>query len=220
MSDVVLKSHGLNVLASSIRDRFKDDTDEIIDEVEPRRLDARERKWAAQKLLEPMESTTVEGEETDVEFELEVLQEYWKLVTGASWNSSFTPEKAQRIASQYHHSKAYVGACWNLKGVDAPPEDELEATVDDLSRLKRRYDEINEDEDTELDLEDDLAIEDDFDINSLFEDLEASKDDEDEDTYPEGEDANEVSDEEEQISAQDLLDEAGVSDGEPREIPF
>jgi hypothetical protein len=76
-------------------------------------MDVRGRKWAAAKLLQPIESSTTHiFADLDDDAVLETLVEYWKIRTLTFAERPI--EKYARMVLQFRHSKVFVCRAWNI----------------------------------------------------------------------------------------------------------
>jgi hypothetical protein len=77
-------------------------------------MDARERKWAAAKLLRPVDAeTAAELEDLSEEEILMVHKEYWAMLVGRLEDEP-GPDRLQRLAAQYAQTKAFVRRAWGM----------------------------------------------------------------------------------------------------------
>lgn len=95
-------------------------------------MDARERKWASQKLLRPIEDKAG-YEDFTIDDWLEVARQSWEMRLGRDDTKQSPLERSVFSARQLRHTKAHVRAVWNLAGVaEAVDRGDLAAEGDDL----------------------------------------------------------------------------------------
>lgn len=125
----ILRGNGLAARAHEIRQRHLENfctcpCDGSCGDPDPKRnltltMDARERKWAAGKLLRP---TWADEEEFTQAEQLEIAQEVWRLRTGAEPSEKGSSlEKARRTARQFHQTTAFARRCWGLEASEPVP---------------------------------------------------------------------------------------------------
>lgn len=80
----------------------------------PPPMDARERKWATEKLLLPVDP--VAGEEGfTIEEEIEVCHQHWELqIAGASLTPTLSAERARFMARQFHETVRFARRAWGM----------------------------------------------------------------------------------------------------------
>lgn len=109
MRPILRRTEDLRALSGEIRvarDMSLEDEDEP-----PQRLEARERREAAQKLLEPLEGDCSVLQMDD---ELEICRFFWGEVMGDP-GSAETPQQATtRMMEQLRWSRAFVASAWKL----------------------------------------------------------------------------------------------------------
>ena len=80
----------------------------------PAPMDVRERKWAAAKLLQPIDvETAAELEGFSAEEILMVHEEYWAMTVGGLEDEP-GPVRLQRLAAQYAQTKAFARQAWGM----------------------------------------------------------------------------------------------------------
>ena len=81
---------------------------------EPEPMDARERKWAAAKLLRPVDTETAADLEGLSEEEILMVHEaYWAMIIGRLEDES-GPDRLQRLAAQCTQTRAFVRRSWGM----------------------------------------------------------------------------------------------------------
>jgi hypothetical protein len=143
MSRVVQTSRGLKMLADALRTRHDEHvcscpcTGDCAG-AQPQsaavypQMDARDRKWAAQKLLRPIEDKTG-YEDFAIKDWIEVAREHWKLRMAGHAPQESVLERFKFSARQLRHTTAHARAVWGLSGAE-------EAIEDDDAVLEGDYD--------------------------------------------------------------------------------
>lgn len=91
----------------------------------PPSRDARERKWAAEKLLRPISPDNADENFTQEEW-LEVCRQTWDLRTGRSFSGSGISAKRFRfLARQLHHTTSFARRIWGLEDEKPVVESEV-----------------------------------------------------------------------------------------------
>jgi len=127
---LILNQDDLARVAVEIRQLLADEDDTCLCQICPQEtctctgvkppvpdMDVRERKWAAAKLLQPIESSTAQiVADLDDDEVLEVFVEYWKIRAPSFAERPIA--KYARMALQFRHSKAFACRAW---GIPCPP---------------------------------------------------------------------------------------------------
>jgi hypothetical protein len=129
MSRVVQTHRSLYLFAKRLSQRHDDDCDAKPPVIE---MDARERKWAAQKLLRPIED--IGGcEHLTMDDWLEVYRQSWELCISDEPQPAI--ERFEFSARQLKYTTAHARAVWGLSGdddvTDIAEDDDLHNQLDD-----------------------------------------------------------------------------------------
>ncbi len=123
MSETVLSVHGLRILAQELRDRYRDTSctcpcDGTCNHLNGGsetfvKLEERDRRWAAQKLLTPLYDAE-DNEGFNDEEMLEIYCQVWDIRAADKRDTKSPRERFEHSALQLQHSTKFVRDIWKL----------------------------------------------------------------------------------------------------------